>query len=107
MPKVQWQPPSEFTLDPSQTQALDTLAQSPLSLLIGGPGRGKTTLIKTIAEAAQKHNYHLLMCAPTGRAAQRLQESTGVESYTIHRLMYSMTDERFDREQKKWIFIYG
>ncbi len=105
VPVVHWKQPSAFQLDPSQKQALDIMARSPISLLIGGPGRGKTTMVKTIAEAAEESGYELIMCAPTGRAAQRLYESTGIESYTIHRLMGLMQDEKVMSHPKLWIFM--
>ncbi|MEL0538819.1 SF1B family DNA helicase RecD2 [Staphylococcus debuckii] len=84
----------------SQKEALETAINSKVMLLTGGPGTGKTTVIKGIVELyAEIHglsldyddynedDYPIALAAPTGRAAKRLQESTGLEAMTIHRLI--------------------
>lgn len=84
----------------SQKEALETAINSKVMLLTGGPGTGKTTVIKGIVELyAEIHglsldygdydedDYPVALAAPTGRAAKRLQESTGLEAMTIHRLI--------------------
>ena len=57
------------------------------SIITGGPGVGKTTLVKTIIQSMLYSGYRVSLCAPTGRAAKRLQESTRHEAKTIHRLL--------------------
>jgi exodeoxyribonuclease V alpha subunit len=58
-----------------------------LSVVTGGPGTGKTTLVRTIAKLAERADLALALCAPTGRAARRLEEATGQPATTIHRLL--------------------
>jgi len=72
---------------PEQKQALRTALQSKVTLLTGGPGTGKSTILRALAEILQARNLSLLQCAPTGRAAKRLAEATGREAKTIHRLL--------------------
>ena len=57
------------------------------SIITGGPGTGKTTIIKAICECKQVQNETILLAAPTGRAAKRMQEATGYDAKTIHRLL--------------------
>lgn len=84
----------------SQQEALETAMNSKIMLLTGGPGTGKTTVIKGIVELYaeihglslkysdyQEDDYPIVLAAPTGRASKRLQESTGLEAMTIHRLI--------------------
>jgi exodeoxyribonuclease V alpha subunit len=56
-------------------------------VITGGPGVGKTTIVNSILEILAAKNVRLLLCAPTGRAAKRMTEATGVEAKTIHRLL--------------------
>lgn len=86
---------------PSQKEAIQTALMSPMLILTGGPGTGKTTVIKGIVELySQLHGcslnkkdykkdepYPFILCAPTGRAAKRMAESTGLQAVTIHRLL--------------------
>lgn len=74
---------------PEQKAAFSLLKKSGVGVLTGGPGTGKTTVVKGIINA-YKSMYpfnKIRLCAPTGRAAQRMTESTGMESTTIHRLL--------------------
>jgi exodeoxyribonuclease V alpha subunit len=59
----------------------------PVTVITGGPGVGKTTIIRAVCEAAAQKNLRVLLAAPTGRAAKRLEESTGRPARTLHRLL--------------------
>ena len=74
-------------LAPEQLQAVSLGLGSRLCVITGGPGTGKTTLVRVLLEAALRRGERWLLAAPTGRAAQRLSESCGVEARTIHRLL--------------------
>jgi exodeoxyribonuclease V alpha subunit len=72
---------------PSQQAALKQALSSRVLILTGGPGVGKTTLVNAILLILRAKKLRCLLCAPTGRAAKRLSEATGVEAKTIHRLL--------------------
>jgi exodeoxyribonuclease V alpha subunit len=74
-------------LSPSQRDAVAQVLTSKVTIITGGPGVGKTTIVMSILKALQAKRMRVLLCAPTGRAAKRLTESTGVEAKTIHRLL--------------------
>lgn len=76
-----------FKLDDSQIAAARTILSSKVSVLTGGPGTGKTHTIKSILHFYKSLNKKCLLCAPTGRAAKRMEESTGNTSSTMHRLL--------------------
>ena len=75
------------TLAPSQREALKTVLANRVVIITGGPGVGKTTLVNSILMILRAKKVKCLLCAPTGRAAKRLTETTGVEAKTIHRLL--------------------
>jgi exodeoxyribonuclease V alpha subunit len=75
------------TLAPSQREALKTVLTSRVAIITGGPGVGKTTLVNSILLILRAKKVKCLLCAPTGRAAKRLTETTGLEAKTIHRLL--------------------
>ena len=75
------------TLAPSQREALKTVLANRVVIITGGPGVGKTTLVNSILMILSAKKVKCLLCAPTGRAAKRLTETTGVEAKTIHRLL--------------------
>jgi exodeoxyribonuclease V alpha subunit len=74
-------------LAPSQRDALKLALSSRALVITGGPGVGKTTLVNAILLILRAKKVRCLLCAPTGRAAKRLFEATGVEAKTIHRLL--------------------
>jgi exodeoxyribonuclease V alpha subunit len=74
-------------LAPAQAQAVRKALGSKGLVITGGPGVGKTTIIDTIIRALGPKNVEIALCAPTGRAAKRMAESTGREAKTIHRLL--------------------
>ncbi len=74
-------------LSPSQRSAVTLVLASKISIITGGPGVGKTTLLKAILSVLRREKVSVTLCAPTGRAAKRLTESTGIEAKTIHRLL--------------------
>lgn len=74
-------------LAPSQAEALRQALCSRVLVITGGPGVGKTTLVNSILTLLRAKQVKCLLCAPTGRAAKRLSESTGLEAKTIHRLL--------------------
>jgi exodeoxyribonuclease V alpha subunit len=76
-----------LVLSPSQREALRLVLGNKASVITGGPGVGKTTLVKSILAVVRLKNMKVALCAPTGRAAKRLSESTGIEAKTIHRLL--------------------
>ena len=79
-----------FELDPSQKRAVHVVNSNELSIITGGPGTGKSTIIKAIIQCWLKNNKEdtLRLLAPTGRASKRLAEATDHEASTIHRYMY-------------------
>jgi exodeoxyribonuclease V alpha subunit len=74
-------------LAPSQRNALAQALRSRVLVLTGGPGVGKTTLVQSILLVLRAKQVRCLLCAPTGRAAKRLSDATGLEAKTIHRLL--------------------
>lgn len=71
----------------SQQQALSLALQHKITIITGGPGVGKTTLVKAIIHLLSTKTKDIKLCAPTGRAAKRLSESTGMQAKTLHRLL--------------------
>jgi exodeoxyribonuclease V alpha subunit len=74
-------------LAPSQAEALRQALCCRALIITGGPGVGKTTLVNSILTLLRAKNVKCLLCAPTGRAARRLSDTTGLEAKTIHRLL--------------------
>ncbi len=74
-----------ITLDDSQRTAVRTVTESSIAVLTGGPGTGKTTLVRLILGIFR--SYQIRLAAPTGRAAQRMNETTGCHASTLHRLL--------------------
>lgn len=76
-----------IVLNGEQTDAVLASLTKGVSIITGGPGTGKTTIVRCILEMFRQQNYKVLLCAPTGRAAKRLSESSGMEAKTIHRAL--------------------
>lgn len=100
---------------PAQKEAIQTALQSPMLILTGGPGTGKTTVIKGIVELyAELHGvsmdigdykketepFPFVLAAPTGRAAKRMAESTGLPAVTIHRLLGWNGSDGFSHDEE-------
>ena len=75
------------TLAASQCAAVEMVLRSKVAVVTGGPGVGKTTLLDTILRILAAKGTRLLLAAPTGRAAKRMTEQTGIEAKTIHRML--------------------
>jgi exodeoxyribonuclease V alpha subunit len=76
-----------LTLAKSQAAAIRRALCSKVMVITGGPGVGKTTIVNSILQILSAKAVTLLLCAPTGRAAKRMKEATGMEAKTIHRLL--------------------
>ena len=76
-----------FTLAESQKEAVGLALASKALVITGGPGTGKTTIVNAILKILKAKDVSMLLCAPTGRAAKRMTETTGLEAKTIHRLL--------------------
>lgn len=74
-------------LSESQREAVRLVLNNKAAVITGGPGVGKTTLVKSILKIILAKKIDIALCAPTGRAAKRLSEATGMESKTVHRLL--------------------
>ena len=81
-----------------QRLAIKTALLNPISIITGGPGRGKTTVINTLLNVYEELNpeKHILLMAPTGRAARRMSETTNKEARTIHSALELHSDEDID-----------
>ena len=77
----------KLTLAASQREAVAAALKSKVMVITGGPGVGKTTIVRAILTILQAKGVKMMLCAPTGRAAKRLAESSGMEAKTIHRLL--------------------
>ena len=91
---------SAVDLSMEQVDALAMALRHPVTIITGGPGTGKTTVIKAVIAAWRNLNMEALLCAPTGRAAKRMTEATGVEARTIHRLLeFDPSEAQFARDE--------
>ena len=77
----------EIILSEKQREALKGVNENNVSIITGGPGTGKTTIIKSLIDIYKSKKKKVVLCAPTGRAAKKMSEATGEEAKTIHRLL--------------------
>lgn len=77
----------DIELSPKQFEAIAQVNENNVSIITGGPGTGKTTIIRCLIEIYKAHKKKIVLCAPTGRAAKRMSDATGEEAKTIHRLL--------------------
>jgi exodeoxyribonuclease V alpha subunit len=90
---------AEIAFAEKQREALQMVLTQKVSIITGGPGVGKTTIIRALVDIFRIRNLRVAMCAPTGRAAKRMEEATGQSASTIHRLLkYLPHLNRFDHD---------
>ncbi|MBU1221099.1 ATP-dependent RecD-like DNA helicase [Myxococcota bacterium] len=77
----------DMVFDETQITAVKTALGGGVTVITGGPGTGKTTLVRAICEIVMNEGFRIMLAAPTGRAAKRLSEASGLEAKTIHRLL--------------------
>ncbi len=94
-----WQHQIGMELSAEQEQAVMLALNSGVSIITGGPGTGKTTIIRCILDVMQEKGYSVELAAPTGRAAKRMTEATGCDARTIHRLLEYVPGEGFQRNK--------
>lgn len=82
---------------PSQKKAIIQALKNKVTIITGGPGVGKTTIVNSFIKMLRAKHLKIALCAPTGRAAKRLTETTGMEAKTIHRLL------RFDPKNRSFV----
>jgi len=81
------EPAAALGLDDAQRAAATIVGTSGVSLLVGGPGTGKSRTVTAVVQAARERDLAIALTAPTGRAAKRLEEITGAPAQTLHRLL--------------------
>lgn len=85
---IEWaQQRAGFVFAPEQAEAVDRALRNRVSILTGGPGTGKTTLLRALVAILRAKNVRVVLAAPTGRAARRMAESCGHPAATLHRLL--------------------
>lgn len=99
-----WQNTSGIELSAEQNEAVLLALNNGVSIITGGPGTGKTTIIRCILDAMTEKGYEVELAAPTGRAAKRMTEATGTEARTIHRLLEFIPNEGFQRNKDNPLF---
>ena len=89
---------TSLELSEKQVEAVKMVNDNNVCIITGGPGTGKTTIIKTIIDIYKSKGKKVVLCAPTGRAAKRMTEATGEEASTLHRLLEigKVSDEKPD-----------
>ncbi len=91
---------SQIQYDEVQWQAIKTALSAKVMVLTGGPGTGKTTTTLGIISAYQQAGAKIILAAPTGRAAKRMAETTGMEASTIHRLLEYKPPEGYQKNEE-------
>ena len=91
-------------LSDKQKEAIKMINDNNVTIITGGPGTGKTTIIKSIIEIYKQKKYKIVLCAPTGRAAKRITETTGEEASTLHRLLEigKVDEDNFYKKEKEY-----
>jgi exodeoxyribonuclease V alpha subunit len=84
---TQFEKATGITLAPAQRAAIELVARAPFAVVTGGPGVGKTTVVRAILSLLEMARLKTVLAAPTGRAAKRMAEATRKEATTIHRLL--------------------
>lgn len=93
---------NRLRLAEQQKEAIREALIRKVLVITGGPGTGKTTILRCILQILEKKHRLMLLCSPTGRAAKRMGEATGRQAKTIHRLLeFSPKDGRFKRDQHR------
>lgn len=92
---------SSIVLSPMQEEAVKKASAGGVLVITGGPGTGKTTIMKIILDIFRKNEYKVALCAPTGKAAKRLGESCNEEAKTLHRLLEVEVSDRLDQRFAK------
>ncbi len=91
-----------FSLSEGQRQAVATALEKSVAVITGGPGTGKTTIVRAVVEIYRRAGARVMLGAPTGRAAKRLSEATEQPARTIHRLLeYNHRSGGFQRNQQR------
>ena len=90
-----------MSYDEIQAEAIKKAAESKVMILTGGPGTGKTTTTQGIIAAYRAYGLKILLAAPTGRAAKRMSETTGMEAKTIHRLLEFKPPEGYQKNEEE------
>jgi len=89
-------------LAPQQRRAIEAAASHHVTVITGGPGVGKTTIVRAAVDVFEREKLSIRLAAPTGRAAKRLAEASGREATTIHRLLeFDPRGMRFQRDEKQ------
>lgn len=99
----------DITLDGTQQQAVDLCCDisQRIVAVTGAAGSGKTTILRRVYQALVDHGYRVTLCAPTGKAAKRIYEATGIDALTIHRLLeYSNPGDPDPRTGKPMLHSY-
>ena len=90
---IQAPPADDLVPAPEQAAAVRAAFASRLSIVTGGPGTGKTATIRLICAAAAEQKASILLVAPTGRAARRMSESSGLDASTVHSALGWIPDQ--------------
>jgi exodeoxyribonuclease V alpha subunit len=90
-----------LALSAGQARALDVLLAHKVAILTGGPGTGKTTLVRALLALLEDCGLNIVLAAPTGRAARRLTETTGHPAWTLHRLLEADPGHGFRRGRSR------